>query len=85
MYVSKDKRRAVVFAFDIYPRYNEKMFHVIMEGLDPAATYNLREINRADGSQGDTMGYSGNYLMTVGVPLFTDKKFSSRVYELTAK
>ena len=85
MYVSKDRLRAVVFAFDVYPRYSEKLYPVVMEGLDPAATYHVKEINRADGSQGSVTAYSGNYLMTVGLPLFTGNKLSSRVYELTAR
>ena len=85
MYVSKDRLRAVVFAFDVYPRYSEKLYPVVMEGLDPAATYHVKEINRADGSQGSVTAYSGNYLMTVGLSLFTGNKLCSRVYELTAR
>ena len=85
MYVGKDRRRAVVFAFDIYPRYAEKLYNVVMDGLDASATYSVSEINRADGSQGEARSYSGDYLMTVGLPLFTGDKLSSRVYELAAE
>mgnify|MGYP000184679416 FL=1 len=45
----------------------------------------MREINRADGSQGEVKTYSGEYLMTVGLPLFSAQKLSSRVYELKAR
>lgn len=84
MYVSKDQNRAVVFAFDIFPRYNEKLYNVVLEGLDEMKKYGVREINRADGSQGDIKYYSGEYLMTVGLPLFTRNKLASCVYELIA-
>lgn len=85
MYVSKGKRSAVVFVFDIYPRYAEKLNNVLLEGLDSMKTYSVREINRADGTQGEAKTYSGDYLMTVGLPLFTTSKLSSRVYEVTAQ
>lgn len=85
MYVSKDKNSAVVFAFDIYPRYAEKLYNVVLDGLDASKTYSVREINRADGTQGEAKSYSGEYLMTVGLPLFTTTKLSSRVYEVTAQ
>lgn len=85
MYVSKDKRSAVVFAFDIYPRYGEILYNVKFAGLDASAIYDVREINRADGSVGEAKAYSGDYLMTVGLPLFTGNKLASRVYELTAR
>ncbi len=84
-YVSADKSHAVVFAFDLYPRYAERLHHVLLQGLDPTATYSVREINRTDGSNGDVKDYSGDYLMTVGLPLFSTKKLSSRVYEVNKK
>lgn len=85
MYVTKDRRSGVVFAFDIYPRYAERLYNVVLDGLDASVTYSVREINRADGSQGEARSYSGAYLMTVGLSLFTGNKLSSRVYELTAE
>lgn len=85
MYVGKDKRRAVVFAFDVNPRYAEHLYNVCMDGLDAAATYSVREINRADGSAAEARSYTGEYLMKVGLPLFTGDRLSSRVYELSAE
>ena len=81
-YVSHDKRNGVLFAFDIYPRYGEKLHNVKLKGLDPAMTYAVEEINRADGSKGEVKRYSGDYLMTVGLPVFSGRKLSSRVYTL---
>lgn len=86
MFVGKDGRQAVVFAFDVHPRYNEKLDNVNLQGLDATRNYSVREINLADGSQSqDVKTYSGKYLMTVGLPLFTRNDLSSRVYELKAQ
>lgn len=85
MYVGKDKRKAVVFAFDVHPRYAEKLYNVVLEGLDANATYEVREIDRADCTVGDAKTYSGDYLMTVGLPLFSCNKLYSTVVELTKK
>lgn len=86
MFVGKDGRQAVVFAFDVHPRYNEKLDNVNLQGLDATRNYSVREINLADGSQSqDVKTYSGKYLMTVGLPLFTRNDLASRVYELKAQ
>ena len=85
MFGDKADRNAVVFAFDVHPRYNEKLNNVKLQGLDPKATYKVSEINRADCSaDNNAKTYSGQYLMTVGLPLFTARDLSSRVYELNA-
>lgn len=84
-FVSKNRDKAVLFAFDVYPRYDEKLVDVKMKGLDPSVMYSVEEINRADGSKGEVKSYSGDYLMKVGLPVFTTQKLSSRVYTLTAK
>lgn len=104
-YVSNDRRKAVLFAFDIHPRYAEKSYPVKLKGLDPMATYLVQEINKYEGAaqavdavaehnsmstgdsayKGEAKAYSGEYLMTVGLPVFTTGQLSSRVYTLSAK
>ncbi len=84
MYVGKDKKRATVFAFDIFPRYQEYLPVVKLKGLDATKNYTVQEINRADASKGEAKTYSGDYLMKVGLPLFTLGKLESRIYELNA-
>ncbi len=84
MYVGKDKKRATVFAFDIFPRYQEYLPVVKLKGLDASKNYSVQEINRADASKGEAKTYSGDYLMKVGLPLFTLGKLESRIYELNA-
>lgn len=44
MYVSKDKCKAVVFAFDIYPRYAERLLPVRLQGLHADKMFRVREI-----------------------------------------
>ena len=85
MYVTKDQKEAVVFAFDIYPRFAEKLYNVVMQGLNASATYKVEEINRMDGSQGEIKEYSGNYLMTIGLPMFTESKLASKIFKVSMK
>lgn len=84
MFVDKDGKRAVVFAFDIHPRYNERLDNVKLQGLDENRNYTVKEINRYDGTVGEEKTYSGKYLMTVGLPLFTRGDLESRMYEVNA-
>lgn len=85
MYVTKDQKEAVVFAFDIYPRFAEKLYNVVMQGLNASATYKVEEINRMDGTRGEIKEYSGNYLMTIGLPMFTESKLASKIFKVSMK
>lgn len=84
MYVGKNDGDAVLFTFDIYPRYKQNIFksdaNVKLQGLNPDATYRVTEIDRQDGSDMAIGDYSGDYLMTVGIPLFTLNRLNSRVF-----
>ena len=84
MYVGKDKKQAAVFAFDMFPLNVEHFTNVKLQGLDPNVTYSIKEINKSDATSSHYANYSGEYLMTVGLPLFSTSRMSSRVYELTA-
>ena len=44
-YVSTDQQKAVLFAYDVYPRFEEKLFPVKLQGLDPNKMYKVEEIN----------------------------------------
>ncbi len=85
MFVGKNKKQGVVFAFDIFPKNVEHLTNVKMQGLDPKATYNVKEICKSDASSSEVGNYSGDYLMTVGLPMFTTGRMSSRIYELSAR
>ena len=84
MMVSGDKSKAVVFAFDINPRYSEHLLPVKLQGLDPDRQYRVTEVNRMGGwpLSCDGKTYSGEYLMTVGLNLFGTGKLTSHVLEL---
>lgn len=88
MYVNPGMTKAVLFGYDIFPRYGEKILPVKLQGLDPDRRYRLKEINLMNGrvtfSQNDRV-FSGDYLMKVGVNLLGGGKTQSRVIELTAE
>lgn len=89
MYVGKNKSKAVVFAFDVHPRYAEKTLPVRLEGLDANKMYRVKEINGMPGTnsslQGNGQLFSGEYLMNVGLSLFTTSQLNSRVVEVVAE
>ena len=89
MYAGADAKKAVLFAFDIHPRYAEQHQPVRLQGLNPATRYKVEEINLVPGTKsrlscsGKT--YSGDYLMKVGIPLFSSSQTVSHVVEITAE
>ena len=88
MYMDKTQAKGVVFAFDIHPRYGEKLLPVKLQGLDPDKQYRIEEINLMPGQRSSLkengQTYSGDYLMKVGLYLFTTGQTKSRVIELNA-
>lgn len=89
MFIGKDKKTAAVFAFDIHPRYAEKTLPVRLQGLDINKMYRVKEINMMPGSNSSLKGndqvFSGEYLMNVGLDLFTTQQLNSRLIEITAE
>lgn len=88
-YVSKDSNKAVLFAYDIHPRFQEKLLSVKLQGLDPHKMYKVEEINLMPGTQSALKAngkiYSGDYLMKVGLDVFGYAPTQSRVIEFTAQ
>ena len=88
-YVNADRDTAVLFAYDIHPRYQEKQLPVRLQGLDPDKLYRVEEINLMPGARpalkahGKTL--SGDYLMKVGMEVFTFGSMQSHVVRLTAQ
>ena len=89
MNVSPDKDKALVYAYDIHPRFMEKTFALRLQGLDPDKMYELKEINTMPGSrqgfQQDGQVFSGDYLMKVGIYAFSSFPLQSRIFEVTAQ
>lgn len=86
-YVSKDKSHAVLFAYNLHPRYKEpRLLKVRMQGLDPQRQYTVEEINLMPDTQStfDFNGkrFSGDYLMKVGLDVLTPDEGTSHVFEL---
>lgn len=84
-YVSEDKRKAVLFAYDLHPRYKEPLRNIKMKGLQPETVYEVEEINLMPGHEEKSGYYTGDYLMKVGLPVFTSSEGTSRVFELSAR
>lgn len=88
MYVGDNQQKAVLYAYDIHPRFQEKLIPVKLQGLDPMKRYKVEEINLMPG-QDSTLNangkiFSGDYLMKVGLDVFTFNQTQSRVIEITA-
>ena len=88
-YVSKDRQLAVLFTYDIYPRFQEKLLNVKLQGLDPSQKYKVTEINLMSGQistlEANGKTFSGDYLMKVGLKAFRSNHTQSRVIELIAE
>ena len=85
LYADKQANRAVLFTFDIHPRFNEHLQPVRLRGLDATRQYSVTETNIEGGTEKAIGTFSGDYLMTVGLNLFTGSQLHSRVFDIQAK
>lgn len=87
-YVGADSLKAVLFAYDLYPRYQEKLLPVKLQGLDPHKRYKVEEINLMPGVESTLPAngkvLSGDYLMKVGLDVLGFTPMRSHVIEITA-
>ena len=88
-YVDEARNHAVLFAYDIYPRFQEKLMPVRLQGLDPSRMYKVEEINLMPGRKSSLAAhgkvFSGDYLMKIGLNVLSLSKTRSCVVELTAQ
>ena len=88
-YVDKSKKMAVLFAYDLSPRFQEKLSPVKLRGLDPDKKYLVKEINLMPGTEStftqNNKVFTGDYLMKVGLNVFSWHHNTSTVLELTAQ
>ena len=88
-YVDKSKKMAVLFAYDLSPRFQEKLSPVKLRGLDPDRKYLVREINLMSGTEltftQNNKVFTGDYLMKVGLNIFSWQHNKSTVVELVAQ
>lgn len=85
MYVSKDKKSGVVFAFSTELHNRGQFLTVKLNGLDPSKKYRVEEINCGNKLYfwGDKKTFTGEYLMNAGIDLTLSKQFDSAVLKLT--
>ncbi len=89
MYVSEDKKAAVVYWYKTEHFHNQHLPSVCLAGLDPGSSYRLTELNRMDTEPLMMEGkvFTGAYLMANGIDLpanhIVDKtdrnEYSSRI------
>jgi alpha-galactosidase len=88
MYVNDSKSKAVLFSYTLNARFGETFNRVRLQGLDPAKTYKIQEINvtsegRRFGPSENGKSYTGDYLMKIGLIAGSEAALSSTVYEIT--
>jgi Alpha-galactosidase len=86
MYVGSTKTKAVLFAYTLNSRFGESFLPVRLQGLDPARTYNVKEINMFPGERtsiGSGKTYTGDYLMKIGLNIGTGAPLTSTVLEIS--
>ena len=86
MYVSQDRRRAVVFTYCLKYQNRAVGAHVFrMDGLDPARQYKVTELNVNRSSWwGSGQAHAGDFLMNGGFNPVLLKTFDSGVFYLEA-
>lgn len=86
MYVTKDKKQAVCFAYSLKYHGRTVHFKSKLDGLDPKCKYRVEEINRGRWWYYHRSGevFTGDYLMKEGVDLSITNPFDSAVLLITA-
>lgn len=88
-YVSQDKATAVLYTYNLHPRYGANLANVLLQGLNPSAQYKVMEIYRMPGdnshSEYEGKSFSGDYLMKVGLNVLSADNATSHVFKLEAQ
>lgn len=82
MYVSKDKKQSVFFAYSLKYHGRTTYFETKLKGLDPDQNYKITELNVKSGQSsfyGNGQTFSGDYLMKAGINLNIGNPFDSTV------
>lgn len=85
--VDANASHAILFSYDIHPRYGEKILPVRLQGLNPQAKYRVKEVNMMPGNSSwysfNDKTFSGDYLMKIGLPVLTTSQTTSHILEIT--
>ena len=86
MRVNDSQTHALLFAYDLHPRYGETIINTRLQGLDPTATYRVREICLMPGHESrlpfHNQTFTGDYLHKVGLKVLGGNQLDSRIIEL---
>lgn len=80
-YVSKDKSKAVFFAYNMKYQGRTSDFETKLQGLDPEKNYKITELNSQGGNKfyGDGQVFPGDYLMNAGINFNLSNPMESKV------
>lgn len=85
MYVAKDKKQAVLFAYSLKYHNRTMWLETRLSGLDANKKYKITELNKKGGGslmdKGDT--FTGEYLMNAGLNLNIKNQFESAIILIT--
>ena len=88
-YVDDSRNKGVLFAYNLAPRFQEKLSRVKLQGLDANKHYLVKEINLMPGVKSkfaqDGKVFSGDYLMKVGLDVLSFQHNTSMVVEISAQ
>jgi alpha-galactosidase len=90
MYTDSSKSKAVLFSYNLYLRKKQIFGKVKLQGLNPDASYTIKETNLVPGvgaeSPEDGKVYTGSYLMDIGINVSPAKlrPLSSIVLEIVS-
>lgn len=86
MRVNNDQSHALLFAYDIHPRYGERLLPVKLQGLDANRRYHVREISLMPGQQSwlpdNDRTFTGDYLMKAGLRVLSTNDMVSHIIEI---
>ncbi|WP_314953287.1 alpha-galactosidase [Hoylesella loescheii] len=86
MRVNDHQTHALLFAYDLHPRYGGTIINTRLQGLDPTATYRVREICLMPGHESrlpfHNQTFTGDYLHKVGLKVLGRNQLDSRIIEL---
>lgn len=86
MYVSKDKKQSVFFAYSLKYHGRTTFFETQLNGLDANKKYKVTELNTKNGHSsfyGNGKVFTGDYLMKAGISLNINGPFDSAILLLT--
>lgn len=84
--VNDAKNHALLFAYDIHPRYSENLLPVKLQGLDADARYSVKEIclmpGQSSGLEANGKTFTGDYLMKIGLKVLSSNDMNSHIIEI---